>query len=68
MTRPRRRRIEGELERLRAMAPGARVSGRPDVGRADGLAQDLDHAMRRVLGRPAAGDDDRGRRRGSCAG
>ncbi len=52
-------RIEGELERLgyhRFQSRG--VTRCPDVGRADGLAQDLDDALCRMLGRSAAGEHD----------
>ena len=60
MTRPVRGRVEGQLERLgddRFQSRG--VTRCPDVGRADGLAQDLGDAQRRVLGRSAAGEHDR---------
>ena len=56
----RRRRVERQLERLGGERLVARrVPGRPDLGCAHGLAQDLGDPVGGVLGRPAARHDDR---------
>ena len=63
MTSPVAGRIERQLEGLPATGSRAAMPTRAgQAGRADGLAQDLGDALRGVLGRAAAGQDDRAAR------